>query len=164
MNDKQHILTMLRDEFDQWDALLGSMNEAQITAPQLESSWSIKDVVAHLWAWQQRSIARMEAAVHNREPQFPEWPAAFDPESEGQPHQLNEWLYATYRDKSWLDVYTDWKAGFLWLMELAAQIPENDLLEQGRYAWLEDYPLLLILTASVEHHAEHRGWLPGASD
>ena len=63
MNDKQRVLTMLREEFKSWEQLLASLSEEQITAPQLPANWSIKDVIAHLRAWQQRSIARLEAAL-----------------------------------------------------------------------------------------------------
>jgi len=74
MNGKQQILTTLREDFSRWEELLASMSEEQITAPQLPSNLSIKDVIAHLRAWQQRSIARLEAAVLNRNPSFPGGP------------------------------------------------------------------------------------------
>lgn len=161
MTDKTQIIAELQQEYHRWEDILAGMSEEQITAPTLDANWSVKDVMAHLWAWQQRSIARMEAALHNREPVLPQWPDEFDPEVEGQPHDLNAWLYETYREKPWANVYRDWKEGFLRLLELAEAIPEKDLLESGKYAWLEGHPLSLILTASREHHEEHRGWLLG---
>jgi hypothetical protein len=159
MDDKRHVIGTLKEEFKRWEELLAGMSEEQISAPQLASNWSIKDVIAHLWAWQQRSIARMVAARLNREPEFPHWPAEFDPEAEGQPHQLNAWIYETYRERPWSRVYGDWRAGFLRFLELGEKIPEKDLLEPGRYAWLDGNPLSLVLTASCEHHEEHCGWL-----
>ena len=57
MNMKEHILAALREQFDRWEALLGGMAEERITAPQTTSEWSVKDVIAHLWAWQQRSLS-----------------------------------------------------------------------------------------------------------
>ena len=156
MNDKAQIIATLRDEFSRWEALLAGKSEAQITTPDSASQWSVKDVMAHLWSWQQRSIARMEAALHNREPVFPDWPTHFDPEVPGQPDQLNAWLFESNRDKRWSVVYGDWKAGFLRLIELAEAIPETDLLDPARYAWLEGHTLAFILLASVEHHQEHR--------
>jgi hypothetical protein len=32
MNDKQHILTLLREEFSRWEELLAGLSEEQITA------------------------------------------------------------------------------------------------------------------------------------
>ncbi len=159
MNDKQGILTALRQEYERWETLLAGLNEAQITAPRLAENWSIKDVVAHLRAWQQRSIARLEAALLDREPEYPAWPAQFDPEAEGQPHDLNAWLYAQHRDQPWPSVHHDWRTGFLRFLELGAAIPEKNLLDIGRYAWLEGYALIEVLQGSYEHHQEHAEYL-----
>lgn len=159
MNNKQQLLTTLREEFKRWDALQADMSEEQITTPQLAGNWSIKDVFAHLWAWQQRSIARLEAALYNREPEFPPWPAAFDPEVEGEPDALNAWLYQNYRDKPWPLVYADWRKDFLRFLDLGEEISEEDLLAPARYPWLEGQPLSSILLASYEHYEEHREWL-----
>ena len=73
MNMKEHILAALREQFNSWEELLASLNEEQITAPHFDFDWSIKDVMAHLWGWQQISIARMKAGTLDREPEFPKW-------------------------------------------------------------------------------------------
>ena len=159
MNNKQEMLTALQEEFHRWRGLLASLSEAQITAPEFRDDWSIKDVVAHLRAWQQRSIARLEAALHNREPEYPAWPAQFDPEMEDQPHDLNAWLYAAYRDRPWSSVYRDWSEGFRRFLESGAAIPEKDLLEADKYPWLEGYALFAVLQGSYEHHREHAEYL-----
>ena len=155
MNGKQQILTTLREEFSRWEELLASMSEEQITAPHLPSNLSIKDVIAHLRAWQQRSIARLEAAVLNREPEFPRWPAELDPDSEDDPVQINAWIYETYREQPWSSVHRDWREGFLRFLELGEGILEKDLLDAARYPWLEGHPLAFILLASYDHHQEH---------
>jgi hypothetical protein len=160
MNNKQAILTNLREEFSRWEAILAGMSETEITHPRLAANWSVKDVIAHLWAWQQRSIARLEAGLYHREPEYPQWPAEFDPEVEGEPDQLNAWLYQTNQDKPWSQVYQEWRAGFLHFLALGEKIPESDLLDPARYEWMEGQPLFSTLRASHEHYAEHRGWLP----
>ena len=159
MADKTQHIAKLRDEFNRWEALLAGLTEAQITDPKLDATWAIKDVIAHLWSWQLRTIARIEAAVENHEPVFTDWPKNLDPEVRGQPHQLNAWLYEANRDKPWSQVYGDWKANFRHLIELAEAIPESDLLAEGRYSWLDDMSLAFILQASQEHHTEHYEWL-----
>jgi hypothetical protein len=159
MNDKHQLLAALREEFNRWEAQLGSLSEAQITAPTLPKHWSIKDVIAHLRAWQQRSIARLEAAQQGKEPDYPVWPAQFDPEAEGQPHDLNAWLYEQTRNQPWPRVHEDWRAGFLRFLELAAAIPEQDLLAKDKYAWMNGYALADILNGSLKHHQEHAEYL-----
>ena len=155
MNMKDHILTALREQFHRWEELLAGMSDEQITAPRLPSHWSIKDVIAHLCAWQQRSIARLEAAQLDREPEFPQWLPELDPDSEGTTDQTNAWIYETYCEQPWSTTHQDWRAGFQRFLDLGAGISEKDLLDAGRYPWLDGHPLAFILLASYDHHQEH---------
>jgi hypothetical protein len=156
MSDKTQLISMLRNEFNRWEELLAGLSEAQIVARQLPANLSIKDVIAHLRAWQQRSIAQMEATRLDREPEYPEWSPGLDPESDEDLDRVNAWIHETYREQPWPSVYRDWREGFLRFLELGAAIPENDLFDAGRYAWLEDYPLYMVLQNSYEHHhGEH---------
>ena len=154
MNDKKQMLTRLNSEFNSWETLLGTLSEAQITAPQ-PSDMSIKDVMAHLMAWQQISIARLEAALNDRESVPMPWPDELGPEPEGEPDEINAWFHEKYQGQSWNNVYQAWRTGFLRFLELAQAVPEADLLAPGQYHWLEDYPLMAVLEGSYEHHREH---------
>jgi hypothetical protein len=161
MSMKQHILAALREELEQWERVLATMSEAQINAPHSPSHWSTKDVMAHLWAWQQRSVARVDAAVHDREPEFPQWPADLDPDSDEDTENVNAWIYEANRDHPWTDVQQKWREGFGRFLEAAEAVSERDLLDTGRYPWLQGYPLAFILLASYDHHQEHLDKLPG---
>lgn len=155
MNDKQQILTALWEEFDHWEALLANLSEEQIAAPHYKYNKSVQDVVAHLNAWQELSIARLEASLHDREPEFHKWPDCLDPESREGVDQINVWIYETYHDESWSSIHQSWRVGFQRFLELGEAIPEKDMFVPGRYTWLEAYPLSAILLGSYEHHQEH---------
>lgn len=163
MNDKQQILNELAETFNRWQELLASLSEEQIAEPLQPSHWTVKDVIAHLWFWQQASIARMEAALHDKEPEFPEWWEIFGPDPEEDVDRTNAWNYERNRNKPWQQVYTDWKAQFQHYLELARQVPEKDLLKPGRYEWMGDYALSASSLGALEHHQEHyeslRLWL-----
>jgi hypothetical protein len=159
MESKQQLLAAARVELERWEMLLGGLAVAQLTEPIDDEGWSIKDHVAHLHAWQQRSIARLEAAVLEREPAFPAWPPTLDPEVEEEPDDLNAWLHAQCRSQQWPEVHQAWRDGFQCLLNLAERLPEDALLDAGRYSWLEGYSPGQILSFSAEHHAEHREML-----
>ena len=152
MNDKSQMIAMLDEEFHSWEAVLAGMSEAQATTPLLPSDWSIKDVLAHLRAWQQVSIARLEAALDNTEPELPIWLAGLSPDSDEYLEKFNDWIYQAYRERPWANVYQVWREGFLHFLELAQAIPEQDLLEAGRYPWLEGNPLIAVLRGTYKHH------------
>jgi hypothetical protein len=152
MNDKKQILMMLKEEFHRWEELLASLSEEEIIAPHLSSNFSIKDVMAHLRAWQQVSIARLEAAQLNQEPMLPNWLAGLDPESEEDREQFNARIYETYRQQPWSQVHQEWREGFLRFLKLGEEISEIDLLDTAKYPWLKGYALFAVLQGSYEHH------------
>jgi hypothetical protein len=155
LSDKGQILKMLKEVFNCWEDLLTGMSEEQIIDSNLPSNLSVKDVITHLWAWQQLSLARQEAALHDREPEYPGWVEMFGPDPEENVGQTNAWIYGTYREKPWRSVYADWRAQYLRLLELAEEVPEKDLLDPARYAWMGGYPLSASLLGSYDHHDEH---------
>jgi len=110
----------------------------------------------------------MEAAVFNREPQFPKSPPEFDLATENNVDGINNWFYETYRDQPWSTIHQRWRAGFFRLLDLGEEIAERDLLDSGRYTWLNGHPLAFVLVASYDHHQEHldglRTWLQQHGD
>ena len=152
MNTKQEILNTVKEEFDRWETLLSGLTEDELTARRLLSDLSVKDVMAHLMAWQQRSIARLQAGLDNTEPTFPEWPTGLNPDLDEAVEGINAWIHEKNRDKPWPVVYKEWKDGYLRFMELGKSIPEKDLADQSRFKWLEGNSLLQIMQYSYEHH------------
>lgn len=152
MNDKQEIIASLREEYNRWEELLAGLSEEQITTRHLPANLSIKDVIGHLRAWQQVTLARLEAALHDREPELPDWLAGEDPESDDHLEEFNARIHETYREQPWSSVHQDWRDGFRRVLELGEIIPEKDLLDPEKYPWLEGYPLIVVLTGTHEHH------------
>ena len=157
---KARLLAALRDEFDQWQAFFSGLTEEQITTPDPTNGLSIQDVVGHLHAWQQLSIARLEAAQRGEEPLYPDWCAGLYPDDEEYIEQFNATIHDTYRRQTWPRVYEGWRDGFARFLELAEAAPEADLTDTARYSWLRGYALIDVLRGLYEHHLEHRVGAP----
>lgn len=155
MRSKEEILNILMKEFERWQELLGGLSDEQMIAPLPGSDMAVKDVIAHLRAWMQVSIARLEAALKNEEPVYPDWLAGSDPESEEEIDLFNARIFETYRNQPWPDVDQDWRNGFHKVLELGDQLPENDLIHTTKYAWMKGYTLMDVLEGAYEHHWEH---------
>jgi hypothetical protein len=155
MNMKDHILAELAEQLGRWEALLAGLKEARIVAPRFDHDWSIKDVVAHLWAWQQVSVARLEAAALDRDPELPEWLASPGSDWEEDADRTNTRIYEALHALSWTDVHRGWREGFQRLLDLGRAVSEMDLLDADRYSWLAGYSLAFVLVASRDHHQEH---------
>ena len=109
-------------------------------------------MIAHLQAWQQISISRMEAALLDREPEMPEWLAGLDPDLDTNLDMYNARIYQANRDLPWSRIHRAWREGFLHFLELAEAVPEENLLDPEKYPWLKGYPLIAVLQGSYNHH------------
>ena len=163
MNEKQHILDEQAEVFNLWQVLLAGLNEQQIHTPLIPSLWTVKDMVAHMWSWQQATVARADAALHGTAPAYPEWWQINGPDPNDDVDRTNAWLFNASKDKPWSRVYADWKNQFTHYLELYPQIPEKDLLEVGRFAWMGNNPLMASTMGTLDHHQEHyetlKDWL-----
>jgi len=150
--------------------MLAGLRPAQIVDPSLADGLSVKDTLAHLQAWQARTIARLEGALQGHAPHFPQWPVALaEEESSEAVDRANAWILATQRDRPWAEIYQAWRSGFLRFLDLLRTIPEADLHPGGKLAWVAEYQLLASGTGSYDyHHAEHRdrleAWLRNHAD
>jgi hypothetical protein len=150
--NKAKILRELKDEFGRWEELLQGLTIEQITEPLLPDSLSIKDTIGHLRAWQQRTIARLEAALDNQEPELPTVPEGLDPDSEEDTDNVNAWIQSIYALQPWGNVYPLWKEGFLRTVQLGEEIPEGDFFDAQKYPWLQGFSVADVLLGTYEHH------------
>lgn len=168
--DKQAVIDMHAQEFEAWAEMLSSWSAEQLTAPVLHDGLSIRDVVAHLAAWQQRTVARLEGALRDHAPRFPEWPVELEEvETVDSVDRANAWILETHRDWPWADVYEMWRTGYLRFLELLREIPDEDVRPGGKLAWVAEYQPLDEHSDEFDyHHAEHRveldAWFRGVSN
>lgn len=151
----QHI-SSLKAVFHRWETFLDDLSEQDAVEKSSPTDWTIKDVIAHLRAWQQVSIARLEAARNNAKPDYPDWLTGTDPfEAEEQGESFNARIQALSQKISWPSVHQEWRTGFLRLLALAESIPHRDLSDTQLYPWLRGYTLADVLTGTIAHHQEH---------
>lgn len=153
MKMQAHILAAMREQFEQWQTLLGSMSEEQIHAPLVPSQWSVKDEIAHLRAWQERSIERVNAALEKRAPNLPKWLG--DTDLDEDVDGTNAAIYEMNRERAWSSVFQNWREGFSRFIELGEKFSEPQFLDSSRYAWMEGAPIAFVYIASYDHHQEH---------
>jgi hypothetical protein len=154
MRMRAHLLAALHEQHAEWEASLAGLPVEQIVMPRFDHGWSIQDVVAHLWGWQQITNARLQAAAEQREPVIPEWILQI----EGWEHhadRVNAQIYAQCHQQPWEAIYSQWHTGFRQVLSVAGTIPERDLLDSSMYAWLHGHALAAILLATYDHHQEH---------
>jgi len=156
MGNKQEMISSLTTVFDSWEAFLAGMTEEEITAQPRPGKWSVSEVITHLRAWQQISIARLEAALLNTSPNLPTWLGGADPfYANDHVDKFNARIQEIHSSESWSTRHRQWREGFLRFLELAEAVPDSIMFESERYSWLAGDPLAAVVEGTCEHHQEH---------
>jgi len=154
---KLELLHDLQEENQRWEALLGQIGEAHMDEPGVAEEWSIKDIVAHLTGWRKRTVARLQAAQQGTGDPPPPWPTHLHTDDE-----INAWIYKTNHQLSVREVLNDSRQTFQKLLSAIEALPEAELLDSQRFAWMEGEPLSaagLFGHFHEEHEPDMRGWL-----
>lgn len=159
--DKTTLLNAIQTERVQFEALLTPLSEAQLCSPTLEGGWSVKDIMAHIAAWELICARWLEEFLQGETPQ----------PSERLDMQSNDRIYHEYRDRSLAEVRQLFDSAYRQFLRqvnlLTEAYSEEDLNAAHRFAWTESWPGYSLIAAiadnSYEHYQDHgkqiRRWL-----
>lgn len=155
------LLERIANERRSLEALLAELSPAQMTAPGVIGRWSVKDILAHLAAWEALFIGWYQAGLRGETPELPApgftWRTI---------DALNEQISQQHRSQPLAEVRAWFDASHQQFLALVREIPEADLFSKPHYAWQGKYRLVTYVQANGNQHyhwaAGHlRKWLKG---
>jgi hypothetical protein len=156
MTSKQSLIDDLRAVFAAWEGHLAGLAAPELATPLAAAAWSLREIIVHLGAWQQISLARLEGALAGTEPLLPDWLGGADPfEAEAQVDAFNARIQEQHRSQPGPVSLQRWRDGFRRLLELAEAAPEPFLFDRERFPWLRGHSLAEVLEGSRRHHQGH---------
>jgi hypothetical protein len=155
---KRELWETLRAEWERWEKLVAQVKAGRMDRASVAGGWSVQDMVAHLTAWERQPVAWLEAVRTGNSPQPPAWPTTLsEPE-------INAWLCALNRGRTWRDVRAESREVHRRLVQLFRHASEDDLMARGRFEWLNGKSLMnSIASDTFEHYQDHacalQAWL-----
>lgn len=146
---KSELLEKMQSGYAQFTALLASLSEQQMTTPNVNGNWSIKDNIAHLSIWQKHEQGRLQALKTGQEP------TDFVPEASTEDEQ-NEHVYQANKDRALADVLADFHASYQSILKTVEETSEESL--NAPYPWYPDSKNLVweyIVGNTFGHYEEH---------
>jgi hypothetical protein len=149
---KTRILESIQSGRKALQATLEGMSEVHMTEPGVESGWSVKDILVHIAAWEGMMVGWVEASLRGETPDRPPPGKTWD-DLDG----LNAQIYADNKDKALDEVRMDFQASHQRVLRLVQAMTEEELLDPGRFEWLQGDPMWHLVAANTWwHFNEHR--------
>jgi hypothetical protein len=156
--NKSEFLNGLREEYQQWEALLNQIGEERMDQSGVAADWSIKDIVAHLTGWRRRTVARLQAAQRGEGEPPSYWPAHLQTDDD-----INAWIYESNHGRSVREVLSESQQVFQQMFAAIEGLPDEVLSDPARYLpWLEAQSIKpgdFFGHFHEEHEQDMRAWL-----
>ena len=145
---KDELTGRIETEWSNLQASLDGLTEEQMLTPGVVDKWTIKDVLAHITAWQVRLITAMFKAEKGFTP---------DTTAGGQTvDQMNEMFYREMKDRTFEQVWDDLDSSYHQLLKRLDGWTDDMLFNPKKYPWMKGGPFLEYVSGdSYEHYAEH---------
>jgi hypothetical protein len=162
---KGEAVAAINREREAWEDLLAEVGEDRMLEPGPMGEWTFKDLAAHLTAWRERTLQRLEAAAHGQPEPPPPWPAEFN-DDDDDVDKINAWFQRQSEEKLLGEVLDESRESYARLAEAVQQLPDEALSDGSYFAWTEGEPLGdVIVSGGIfghlydEHDADLRQWL-----
>jgi len=140
------------------EQLLEMLSEQQMTTAGVVGAWSIKDVLAHINAWERGVLGRLQAAAKNATPAFswaPDEPL-FTELSNADVDSMNDEIYQHNKNRSLQNVLTEFRTLAVRIVDALQPLSDDDLTDAQRFAWTFGNPLWRFVPGDTyEHVDEH---------
>jgi hypothetical protein len=146
--NKDALLESIHAGRDRWEKTIAKLTPERLTESTLFSGWSVKDLIAHVGAWERTAAAVFAALLNNQDPGFLINQISLD--------ELNAQFYAEHRDQPLDDVLAVEQAAYRWFLNLVEGAAEADLFDADRFVWMNGNPFADWVAANTyEHYDEH---------
>jgi hypothetical protein len=144
---KVDLLKDIQTERRQLEKMLSTLAEEDMLQPGVVGEWSVKDILAHLVAWEQLFLGWYAAGVQGKIPETQ--PVEM---SKSKIDALNQTIYAQYCRHSLADVLVIFHSSYQGIQTALQAITEEEMLTPGRYAWTGKWLLVDFIAGNTCNH------------
>jgi hypothetical protein len=135
---------------DNFLAVIDGLTDGELVAPGVEGKWSIKDILAHLTAWEAEMVKLLAQARSSKRPHYLSLNSGLPVDVE------NEQWYQESKDRPLDRILGDFHGVRKHLIRQLSNYTEKELNNPDLFKWLEGKPLLqYIADEALTHETEH---------
>jgi hypothetical protein len=145
--NKSQLLSESRDEYRLLEEFLANLDPQKMTQPGALGEWSVKDVLAHLYEWQQMFFRWHETALQGETPFIPakgfKW---------NQLPALNRQIYEQYRDYPLDKVMDLFKGSHQKMLLFIESLSDEQIFTPGYFPWTKTGTLMSFIRPNTGSH------------
>lgn len=155
---KSDLLDVINTERAQLESLFEGLTAAQMVAPGVEATWSIKDILAHIAAWERLAYDRIHAAVSGDPLKFPLIHGDADVD------KFNAEVYEQHKELPLEEIEAEFQNAYQAFMAQIETLDDGFFSRPLPFDWAGKLTAQVVISANthwhyVEHAAAIEKWL-----
>ncbi len=146
-NGKIKLLVRIRAERDLLEEIIAALTPDQMLQPGACGAWTVKDILAHISAWERRMLAWIGSHLHGEPPDVP---LPWDVE------RMNAETYARFKDVPLAEVLEEFHLSYRDSLALVESLSEEQLQTEYTDTWPMASLWLGVAANAHWHYKEHR--------
>ena len=147
---KSDLLAVIRTERARLKSLLVGLTASQKVEPGVEASWSIKDILAHIAAWERLAYDRIQAAVTGNPLKFPLIKGDADVD------KFNAEVFEKNQKSSIAEVTAEFQDSHRDFISQIENLDEDFLSKPLPFDWAGKLTAQVVISANTHwHYVEH---------
>ena len=143
---KAELLRGIREERQRLENALKGVTGADMAKTTKPGEWSVKDILAHVSAWEDTFIKWYHVGLGGGKVDKPNFHKA------GVLAEMNRQFYEANRHRSLKDVLAGFEDSYQHILSVVESIPEKDMFTRGKYAWTGRQNLAVYIIANTSGH------------
>ncbi|PWB54066.1 MAG: hypothetical protein C3F13_07175 [Anaerolineales bacterium] len=146
---KEQLLKDIHIERRRLEKRLATLRKEEMILPGVTGTWSVKDILAHLSAWERLFLDWCSTGLNGLMPEIS--PVGMKRKTIDA---LNQQIFKQNQGRDLADVFTEFYASYQEVMTVIGSIPEEDMFTRSRFTWTG--PLILadyIAGNTCNHYA-----------
>jgi len=144
---KTQLLADIKTERNRLENCLAQLSPEDMLLSRAVSGWSVKDILAHLTAWEQLFLGWYQAGLRNETP---------EPSPVGMSHmainRLNLWIHEEHKHDPLNKVLAEFQTSYQQTLTVIEAIPEEDLFAHNRFGWTGRWTVADYIVGNTCNH------------
>jgi len=146
-DNKTELIKCIKKERRLLEKTIAELSREEMSVGGVVGEWSVKDILAHLMAWEKLFLTWYESGIKKKAPEIP--PVGMSRKAIAA---VNEQFY--HQHERWhLDkVLVEFHSSYETALETIEKIREEDIFMEGRFTWTEHLVLAQYIAGNTCDH------------
>lgn len=147
LSTKEQVSESMIAEYERLKAHVAGISPQEMARPGVVGEWAVKDILAHLTAWEQIFIGWYQAGLRGEKVELPVPGMTW-----AQMDELNREIFEEHCDDGFEKILADFDASHQQILEITKTMQEQGMFAPGHFPWTGEDTLAYYLRECSDIH------------